>query len=151
KEYNLPPVILPFIQQHHGTTLIEYFFDKARKLHDETDPRGPEVPESQFRYNGPKPKSKEIAILMMADAVESATRAEGEPSPGRIEEIVHGLAMSRLLDHQFDESDLTMRDLELIERALIKPLTGIYHGRISYPSQKKPHQAPPAAPPTGGA
>jgi putative nucleotidyltransferase with HDIG domain len=150
KEYNLPPVILPFIQQHHGTTLIEYFFDKARKLHHETDPSGPEVPESQYRYNGPKPKSKEIAILMMADAVESATRAEREPSSARIEEIVHGLAMKRLLDHQFDESDLTMRDLELIERALIKTLTGIYHGRISYPSQQKPPQAPPAAPPATG-
>jgi cyclic-di-AMP phosphodiesterase PgpH len=151
KEYNLPPVILPFIQQHHGTTLIEYFFDKARKQQDRDEPGGPQISEMQFRYSGPKPKSKEIAILMLADAAESATRAEREPSHPRIEQIVHDLAMKRLLDGQFDESDLTMRDLELVEKALVKTLTGIYHGRIAYPSlqQKPPGSAGTAVPPTG--
>ena len=134
KEYNLPPVILPFIQQHHGTTLIEYFFDKAKKQQDQSQPDGPQISDLQFRYSGPKPKNREIAILMLADAAESATRAEKEPSHARIEDIVHTLAMKRLLDGQFDESDLTMRDLELVERTLVKTLTGIYHGRIAYPS-----------------
>ena len=134
KEYNLPSVILPFIQQHHGTTLIAYFFDKAKKQQGQNEPEGPQVSEMQFRYSGPKPKNREIAILMLSDAAESATRAEREPSHARIGQIVHDLAMARLLDGQFDESNLTMRDLELVERTLVKTLTGIYHGRIAYPS-----------------
>jgi membrane-associated HD superfamily phosphohydrolase len=92
------------------------------------------VPETQYRYPGPKPKSKEIAILMICDAVESAVRAMPEPNASRIETLVHDLSMKRLLDGQFDECDLTFRDVEQIERALIKTLLGIYHGRIAYPS-----------------
>lgn len=134
KEYNLPQVILPFIQQHHGTTLIEFFFDKAKKQQGQTEPSAPEISDLQFRYSGPKPKNREIAILMLADAAESATRAEKEPSHARIQCIVHDLAMKRLLDGQFDESDLTMKDLELVERTFVKTLTGIYHGRIAYPA-----------------
>ena len=146
KEYNLPTVLLPFIQQHHGTTLIEYFFDKARKQHDQSEPEGPQISEMQFRYNGPKPKSKEIAILMLADAAESASRTLEDPTASAIERLVHNLAMKRLLDGQFDECDLTMRDLELVERALVKTLTGIYHGRIAYPaSANTPAYPAPAA------
>jgi putative nucleotidyltransferase with HDIG domain len=142
KEYNLPSVILPFIQQHHGTTVIEYFFDKAKKQMGQLDPDGQEVTEMQFRYGGPKPKNREIAILMLADAAESATRAEKEPSHARIEDLIHTLSMKRLLDGQFDESDLTMRDLELVERTLVKTLTGIYHGRIAYPTPAPKVMAP---------
>ena len=153
KEYGLPVVILPFIQQHHGTTLIEYFYDKARKQQGHAEPDGQEISEMQFRYGGPKPKNREIAILMLADAAESATRASGEPSHGRIEDLVHKLSMARLLDGQFDESDLTMRDLELVERTLVKTLTGIYHGRIAYPSTSSSKlsigKAPDQQPPTG--
>jgi putative nucleotidyltransferase with HDIG domain len=133
KEYNLPASILPFIQQHHGTTLIEYFYHRACTQQDKQSD-GPCVPETQYRYPGPKPKSKEIAILMICDAVESAVRAMPEPNASRIETLVHDLSMKRLLDGQFDECDLTFRDLELIERALTKTLLGIYHGRIAYPS-----------------
>jgi hypothetical protein len=135
KEYNLPASILPFIQQHHGTTLIEYFYHRACTQQDKDAPScGPAVPETQYRYPGPKPKSKEIAILMVCDAVESAVRSMSEPNASRIETLVHDIAMKRLLDGQFDECDLTFRDLELIERALVKTLLGIYHGRIAYPS-----------------
>ena len=134
KEYNLPASILPFIQQHHGTTLIEYFYHQACTRQGKDDAEGPSVPETQYRYAGPKPKSKEIAILMICDAVESAVRAMPEPNASRIENLVHDLAMKRLLDGQFDECDLTFRDLEMIERALTKTLLGIYHGRIAYPS-----------------
>jgi membrane-associated HD superfamily phosphohydrolase len=88
----------------------------------------------QYRYPGPKPKSREVAIVMLADAVEGATRTMSEPTASRIETLVHELAMRRLLDGQFDECDLTMRELELIERSLAKTLLGIYHGRITYPS-----------------
>ena len=149
KEYNLPQVILPFIQQHHGTTLIEFFFDKAKKQQGLIEPSGPEISDLQFRYSGPKPKNREIAILMLADAAESATRAEKEPSHARIQCIVHDLAMKRLLDGQFDESDLTMRDLELVERTFVKTLTGIYHGRIAYPSNAPAKMVIPKAPDEG--
>lgn len=132
KEYNLPASILPFIQQHHGTTLIEYFYHRACTQQDVED--GPSVPETQYRYPGPKPKSKEIAIVMVADAVESAVRAMSEPNASRIETLVHELAMKRLHDGQFDECDLNFRELEQVERALTKTLLGIYHGRIAYPS-----------------
>jgi putative nucleotidyltransferase with HDIG domain len=134
KEYNLPASILPFIQQHHGTTLIEYFYHQACTRQGKDDAEGPSIPETQYRYAGPKPKSKEIAILMICDAVESAVRAMPEPNASRIESLVHDLSMRRLHDGQFDECDLTFRDLEQIERALTKTLLGIYHGRIAYPS-----------------
>jgi membrane-associated HD superfamily phosphohydrolase len=88
----------------------------------------------QYRYPGPKPRSKEVAIVMLADAVESATRAMKEWTPNRIETLVHELAMKRLLDGQFDECELTIRELDRIEQAMVKTLLGIYHGRIAYPA-----------------
>lgn len=131
KEYNLPTSLLPFIQQHHGTTLVEFFYQRAC---DTCTPDQPNVSETQYRYPGPKPKTREIAILMLADAVESATRAMQEPNASRIETLVHDISLKRLHDGQFDECDLTMRELDLIERSLVKTLLGIYHGRIAYPS-----------------
>jgi membrane-associated HD superfamily phosphohydrolase len=131
----LPTSLLPIIQQHHGTTLVEYFYHQAVNQQDpQSSDAPPEVNDAEYRYPGPKPKSKESAIVMIADAVESCCRAMSEPTPARIESIVHELAMKRLHDGQFDESDLTMRDLERIERSLSKTLQGIYHGRIAYPS-----------------
>src|SRR4051794_14198774 len=134
REYNLPTSIFPFIQQHHGTTLVEYFYKRACTKQEQMEQDGPAISEMQYRYPGPKPKSREIAVVMLADAVESTTRAMAEPNPARIESLVHDLAMKRLHDGQFDECDLTMRDLECVERALVKTLAGIYHGRIAYPS-----------------
>ncbi|HZZ42507.1 MAG TPA: HDIG domain-containing protein [Tepidisphaeraceae bacterium] len=131
KEGRLPPTLMSFIQQHHGTTLVEYFYHQARQR---SDPSSPGVSEMQYRYPGPKPRSKEVAIVMLADAVESATRAMKEWTAHRIETLVHDLALKRLLDGQFDECELTMRDLEQIERAMVKTLLGIYHGRIAYPA-----------------
>src|SRR5205807_4460632 len=119
---------------------------KARKQHDQFAPNSPAVSEMEFRYAGPKPRTKEIAILMLADAAESASRTLEEPTPAALEKLVHSLAMKRLLDGQFDECDLTMRELELVERSLHKTLTGIYHGRIAYPAP----EAPPAAVPPSG-
>lgn len=131
KEYNLPTSIFPFILQHHGTTLVEFFYHRAC---DTCGPDEPDVQETQFRYPGPKPRTREIAILMLADAVESACRAMSEPTASRIETLVHEITLRRLHDGQFVDSDLTMRDLDLIERSLVKSLLGIYHGRIAYPS-----------------
>ena len=139
REYKLPKILLPFIQQHHGTTLVEYFYHQACQREGED---GQPVSDSQFRYPGPKPRSRETAILMCADAVESATRAMTDPNPSRIEALVHELIMKRLLDGQFDESDMTFAELELVERSLVKTLLGIYHGRVAYPSTAATQQAP---------
>lgn len=139
KEYNLPRSLLPFIQQHHGTTLVEYFYHQACADQQQSRPDQPAISEVQYRYPGPKPRNREIAILMMSDAVESATRAMKEPNAARIESLVHDLCTKRLLDGQFNECDLTMRELEAIERSLAKTLLGIYHGRIAYPGQNTGH------------
>ncbi len=136
REYNVPASIIPFIQQHHGTTLVEFFYHQACTQQEQRQPEMPAVSDTQYRYPGPKPKTREIAVVMLADAVESATRAmmSTDPTVSRIEGLVHDLAMKRLLDGQFDECDLTMRELEQIERSMLKTVMGIYHGRIAYPS-----------------
>src|SRR6185312_17530395 len=149
REYNLPTSLIPFIQQHHGTTLVEYFYHQACKR-DQQQPDGPGVSEMQYRYPGPKPRSKEVAIVMIADAAESACRAMPEPTASRVESLVHELVMRRLLDGQFDECDLTMCDLEKIERSVMKSLLAIYHGRIQYPSTAAITAAP-ATPSVAGA
>lgn len=142
REYNLPRVVIPFIQEHHGTTLVEYFYRTAIEKGEQSDEH---VPEDQYRYPGPKPHSKETAIMMLADTCESAVRAMKEYTPGRIEQRVNDLAMKRLLDGQFDNCGLTMKDLDAIKRSLVKSLISIYHGRIEYPSDK-PQPAAPASP-----
>jgi hypothetical protein len=135
KEYNLPTSILPFIQQHHGTTLVEFFYYQACTRHQaQQGPDQPAISEMQYRYPGPRPRTKEIAIVMIADAVESATRAMQDPSSGRIETLVHDIIMKRMLDGQFDDCDLSMRELRQVERTCVKSLLSIYHGRIAYPT-----------------
>jgi hypothetical protein len=138
REAGLPRPLLHFIEAHHGTTLVEYFFHRARKLaeadgtaHDDTD-RLPE--EVDYRYPGPKPRTKEVAIVMLADAVESATRSLTEPTPSRIDALVRDLANKRLMDGQFDECDLTLRELRTICDSVSKTVASIYHGRVKYAS-----------------
>jgi len=131
RQYRLPRILQQFIETHHGTTLVEYFYHEASKKEAES---GQAVAESEFRYPGPKPASKEAAIVMLTDAVESATRAVKDPTPSRIENVVHTVGMRRLQDGQFDECDLTMRELGLIEESLVKSLCAVYHSRIAYPS-----------------
>ena len=135
-QHNLPQPLMDFIEQHHGTTLVEYFYREATKQ-AETDPdHRTDAEESNFRYPGPKPQSREAAVLMVADAVEGASRALSEPTPKRIERLVHDIAMKRLLDGQFDESGLTFTELSRIEDSLTKSLIAMYHGRIKYPEQR---------------
>ncbi len=135
RQHHLPQPIIDFIQQHHGTTLVEYFYRRASEQH-ETNPHTAEVDENSYRYPGPKPQTKEAAVLMLADAVESASRALVEPTPARIEGLVHEIAMKRLLDDQFDECGLTLQELQIIEDSLVKSLTAVYHGRVKYPDQR---------------
>ncbi len=135
RQHNLPQPIVDFIQQHHGTTLVEYFYGRANQQHQE-DPNSSEVDESSYRYPGPRPQTKEAGVLMLADAVESASRSLVDPTPARIESLVREIAERKLDDGQFDESGLTLRELRAIEDTMIKSLTAIYHGRVKYPEQK---------------
>ena len=135
RQHRLPQPIIDLIMQHHGTTLVEYFYDRA---HEQKilDPNGGEVDENLFRYPGPKPQTKEAAVLMLADAVESASRTLVDPTPARIESLVRDMAQRRLQGGQFDESGLTLRELGAIERSLVMSVAAIYHGRLKYPEQR---------------
>ncbi len=134
EEHNLPEPLRNFIEQHHGTTLVEYFYHEATRKRD--DDHRTDADESSFRYPGPKPQSRETAVLMLADAVESASRTLKEPTPKRIQSLVHEISMKRLLDGQFDECDLKMNEIRMIEESLIKSLLAAHHGRVRYPGQK---------------
>jgi putative nucleotidyltransferase with HDIG domain len=136
RQHNIPEPLIDFIEQHHGTTLVEYFFHAATRQAESKPDHRFEVQESTYRYPGPKPQSREAAVLMVADAVEGASRTLAEPTPKRIETLVHEIAMKRLLDGQFDESSLTLSELAIVEDSLTKSLIGIHHGRIKYPEQK---------------
>ena len=133
RQHKLPEPIVDFIEQHHGTTLVEYFYRRANEK-SEADPEAGEVLESSYRYPGPKPQTIEAAVLMLADSVESASRALVEPTPSRIENLVEQIAMNKLLDGQFDECGLTLQQLRQVEDSLIKSLTAVYHGRVKYAS-----------------
>jgi putative nucleotidyltransferase with HDIG domain len=135
RAHHLPRSIIDFIEQHHGTTLVEYFYEQATRQQQD-DPDKEDVQESSFRYPGPKPQTPEAGVLMLADAVESASRTLVDPTPARIESLVHSLAMKRLLDDQFDECGITLKQLSTIEESLIKTLTAVYHGRVKYPDQQ---------------
>jgi putative nucleotidyltransferase with HDIG domain len=137
KEYALPAVLRQFIETHHGTTLIEYFYNQAKKLttQDSKQKTADAPSETEFRYAGPKPRTKEAGIVMLADAVESAIRSLTEVTPTRIEAVVHNIAMKRLQDGQFDECDLSLRELSQIEASMSKNLAAHYHSRIAYPKQ----------------
>ena len=135
RQNKLPQQIIDFIQQHHGTTLVEYFYRQASQQNSE-DAEGNQLDESTFRYPGPKPQTKEAGILMLADAVESASRGLVEPTPARIENLVDEICRKRLLDGQFDECGLTLEEVRTIGDSLVKSLTAVYHGRVKYPDQE---------------
>ncbi len=132
REYGLPQVLHEFIATHHGTTLVQYFYHAATEQRKNGTDRAPD--EVEFRYPGPKPHSREAAILMLADASESSVRAMSEPTPGRIENQVHTMVNRRLMDGQLDNCELTLNEVHRIEQSLVKSLCGIYHGRIAYPT-----------------
>jgi len=132
KENKVPEVIQNFIAEHHGTTLASYFYAKA---FESTTKDGRPPDEWDFRYEGPRPSSKETAIVMLADSVEAATRALSKPTPARIESVVRKIIHERLIDHQLDRSDLTLRELDTIADTFVKVLTGIFHSRIEYPGK----------------
>lgn len=135
RSHHLPEPIIQFILQHHGTTLVEYFYRQAAKRSEE-DPNADDVSDKDFRYPGPKPRTLEAAVLMLADTVESASRALVDPTPARIASLVDSIAMKKLTDRQFDECGLTLLQLDTIKQSLVKSLTAIYHARVKYPGQQ---------------
>lgn len=123
----LPDCIIEFITGHHGTTLMSYFFEKAKHLEGES------VDVDEYRYPGPKPKSKEVAIVMLADSVEAASRVLEGPKPARIKTLVHRIITSKFEAGELDDCDITMRELQQIEESFVRVLIGIFHRRIDYP------------------
>ncbi|MDK2820896.1 MAG: cyclic-di-AMP phosphodiesterase PgpH [Clostridia bacterium] len=128
KDFHLPEVIQDIIVQHHGTTLISFFYHKA--LENE---QGENVNENVFRYEGPKPQTKEAAIVMIADSVEAGIRSLSDPSRGRMEGFVRKIIKEKLEDNQLEDSDLTFRELGIIAEAFMHVLNGIFHTRVEYP------------------
>lgn len=134
KQHGMPKEIIDFIAQHHGTSLIAYFYHKAKKMED---PDIPEVVEKDYRYPGPKPQTRETAICLLADGIEAASRAMPNPTPARLKGLVQNMINKAFTDGQLDECDLTLKDLNIIAQAFMRILTGIYHHRPEYPEQKK--------------
>ncbi|MBU1090676.1 MAG: HDIG domain-containing protein [Candidatus Omnitrophica bacterium] len=133
KKYKLNQSIINFIRQHHGKSLVYFFYRRALESLEEDQ----DIKEEGFRYPGPKPDSKETAVVMLADSVEAATRALKEPSPSKISEVVHKIINNKFIDGQLDECELTLKDLEKIAAVFIRLLGGIYHSRINYPEKLK--------------
>ncbi|MCL6547837.1 MAG: HDIG domain-containing protein, partial [Alicyclobacillus sp.] len=132
KKAGLPKPIRDICATHHGTTILWYFYNKAK----EQDKNGT-VKVDDFRYPGPKPKTRECAIVMICDAVEAAVRSMSRPTPNRVEGVIRKIIRDRLEDGQLDECDLTLQDLDVMVGAFMKTLKGIYHARIEYPDPDK--------------
>ena len=129
-EIKLVPEVRDLIPQHHGTRLMKYFYEKAR---DAAEGKDRKVNEDDFRYPGPRPQRKEAAILMLADQVEAAARTLQDPNPSQIRGLIRRLIQVNIQERQFDECDITMKDLDKILRAFERVITGMHHHRIEYP------------------
>lgn len=129
KKYKIPVVIQDFISQHHGTTPVAYFFHKAKENNSD-------IEIEDFRYTGPKPTSKEVALVMLADTVEAAVRAMSDRNAEKIEEQIRKLIRDKLLDGQLDNAALTIKDLDTAATSFTKVISGIFHERIEYPDIK---------------
>lgn len=132
KENKLPQGIINIIEQHHGSGLVSYFYHKALE-NDRTET----VTEEEYRYEGPKPQTREAAIVMLADSVEAAVRSLQNRTPGRVEGLVRKIIKDKLNDGQLDECDLTFKDLDKIATAFVRVLSGIFHSRIEYPDMSQ--------------
>jgi cyclic-di-AMP phosphodiesterase PgpH len=130
REEGVPEVVVRFIPEHHGTQLIGFFYDKAKE-----ESNG-ELDQDEFRYPGPKPRSKETAIAMLADSVESATKVLQDPSPERVRELVRNIIDGKIRDSQLSEAPLTLREIHLIQEQFVKVVSGMHHQRLDYPATR---------------
>ena len=131
RKYRLPEVILDMAAQHHGTSMISFFYQKALENNSDRE----EVTADKFRYEGPKPQSKEAAIIMLADGVEAGVRSLSKPTSSRVEAMIRRIIKEKLDDGQLDQSDLTLREIDCIAEAFVYIMSGIYHSRIEYPEK----------------
>lgn len=132
KEYKLPKAIQDTIAEHHGTTLVKYFYITMKNSSENPE----DISEESFRYPGPIPTTKENAVIMLADSVEASVRSISNPTRGKIEEMVNNIIKSRLNEGQLDNCDLTLKDIDILRKSFLKSLDGIYHQRIEYPIDK---------------
>ncbi|MDE4083730.1 HDIG domain-containing protein [Planococcus maritimus] len=130
REQKMPKELIDIAEQHHGTTLLKFFYYKA-KQHNE------ELPEQPYRYAGPKPQSREVAIIMVADSLEAAVRSMESPSTDKIRKMVDSIMEDKLKDGQFDECDITLKELKRVKSVMCETLNGIFHSRIAYPDDQK--------------
>lgn len=130
REHNMPKEIVDIAAQHHGTSLLKYFYHKAKEKNEETT-------EAEYRYPGPKATSKEAAIVGTADSIEAAVRSLNNPTPDKIETIVKAIISDRLQDAQYSDCSLTFKELEIIGQSFCETLQGIFHSRIEYPDATK--------------
>src|SRR5437868_4607731 len=151
-KHKLNQRIIDIIQEHHGTSLVYYFYKRAQQMHEDARAGGkimkmrqddiPEVREESFRYSGPKPQTKESAIVSLADAVESASRSLEKPTPAKIEQLVNDIIDQRISDRQLAECDLTLRDIRIIAERVRFTLMTMLHSRIAYPRQEMKSPTP---------
>ncbi len=139
RAHGLPPAVVEMIPQHHGTRLVTFFYHKAKKAQDRDLGQ---VEEENFRYPGPKPQTKEAAILMLADAVEASSRTLTERTPGRFQGLVGNIVNVIFTDGQLNECELTFKELRLIEESFVRVLCGVYHQRVEYPGFSFEEPAP---------
>ncbi|MEK3890687.1 HD family phosphohydrolase [Bacillus sp. FSL K6-3431] len=130
KKHKLPKEIIDIAEQHHGTSLLKFFYYKAKEKNDK-------ISEKEFRYPGPKPQTKEAAIISLADSVEAAVRSMNQPTPEEIRSLVHNIMQDKLVDGQFNECDLTLKEIEVVNKTFCEILNGIFHSRIEYPDFKQ--------------
>ncbi|MCP1145328.1 HD family phosphohydrolase [Lysinibacillus endophyticus] len=130
RQYKMPKEIIDIALQHHGTSTLKYFLHKAKE-------EGREIDEKVFSYPGPKPQTKEAAVISIADSVEAAVRSMKQPNAEKIQKLVHSIIQGRVQEHQFDECDVSLRELKKIEKVLCETLNGIFHSRIEYPKDEK--------------
>ncbi len=131
RKHKLPREIIDFIPMHHGTTLVTYFYDKAKSGAKD------EVIDYMYRYPGPKPQTKETGIVMLADVIEASTRTIEDPSPQKLENKIRDVIKTRFMEGELDECDLTMHDLTKIKESFLKVLLGIHHHRLKYPDKNQ--------------
>ncbi|MBM7645798.1 putative nucleotidyltransferase with HDIG domain [Scopulibacillus daqui] len=129
RKHHMPKEIIDIAEQHHGTTLLKYFYHKAKEVSDQ------EVLESEFRYPGPKAQTKEAAVVELADSIEAAVRSMAKPTPMKIESLVQKIFNERLEDGQFDECDITLNELRMVKESICETLNGVFHSRIEYPEE----------------
>ena len=133
EEYGLPNTLVHFIETHHGTSIIRYFFEKAKEDKDLKDV----LNEEQFKYEGPLPSTKETGILLLADGIEAASRAMKNPTYSKLENLVNRMVDDRVSEGQLSHCPLTFRDLQIIKETFLNILVGVYHSRIEYPEDQK--------------